>query len=373
MGETAKPDFGWKGRIGSLIRAAIRQVQQRRELALLFRHHAAPSPSAAQGVPLPRRIRRRLYARGFCPNKYSVYGFDERDDWQSFLSDKQMFMSGWIDGEYSVMLEDKLVFYLVARDLVRVPHVFLSVNNGITTWLHGGTPPGGDIFGLLERERKVVVKPVLGCGGMGISLLSVSDGAWLRDGEQVSAHEVRALVYDAGNVLVVEAIEQGPFGNKIYPGSANTMRVVTMLDPDDGVPFVAAARHRFGTDQSAPTDNVSCGGMSCAIDLETGQLGDGVPYAPAHGAQTIDRHPQTQVVFREQVVPDWPGLVDELVALSAKLPMLPYIAWDLVLTDDGLCAIEANHFTEVYSFQMVDPWLANPRIRRFFEYHGIVK
>ena len=218
-----------------------------------------------------------------------------------------------------------------------------------------------------------MVKPVLGGQGEGVSLLSAQDGAWLQDGEQITADELHTLVYEAGDVVVVEAVEQGPFGNGIYPGSANSMRVVTMLDPDDGVPFIAAARHRFGTDQSAPTDNVSRGGLSCAIDLETGRLGDGIFQAPVHGLMTTDRHPQTGVVFHEQIVPDWPALVDRALALAAKLPMLPYIAWDLVVTDTGLCAIEANHWTQVRSMQFTDPWLANPRIRRFFEHHGIVK
>ena len=372
MGRTLKNDPGRRRNIRQSVSAAVRKAHRRLKVALWFMRSAASPSNAVRQSRLPRRIRRRLRAQGFFPHKFFVYGFDKRDDWQSFLSDRQMFMSSWIDGEHAVMLEDKLRFYLMMRDLVHVPHVFLSVNQGVPTWIHGGTPPDGDILGLLERERNVVVKPVLGQTGKGVYLLSAKDGAWLRDGEQVTEGELRKLVYDAGNVIVVESIEQSAFGNRIYPGSANTMRVVTMLDPDDGDPFVAAARHRFGTDKSAPTDNVSRGGMSCDIDLETGRLGDAIFPSPLNGTRTIDAHPQTQLVFREQVIPDWPDLVDRIVAISAKLPMLPYIAWDLVLTDDGLCAIEANHWTQVYSFQTTGPWLANPRIRRFFEYHGIV-
>ena len=272
MGGTTKHEFGWKHHIGRSVRAAIRQAQRQWELARWFRSSAVSPSNAAQGGLLPRRIKRRLSAQGFFPDKYSFYGFDKRDDWPSFLSDRQMLMSSWIDGKYTVLLEDKLVFYQVMRELVRVPQVFLSVNHGIPSWIHGDIPPGGDISGLLERQRNVVVKPVLGGQGEGVSLLSAQDGAWLQDGEQITADELHTLVYEAGDVVVVEAVEQGPFGNGIYPGSANSMRVVTMLDPDDGVPFIAAARHRFGTDQSDPTDNVSRGGLSCAIDLDTGPL-----------------------------------------------------------------------------------------------------
>jgi len=373
LGETTKHELARKHRIEHSVGAAIRQAQQRWELARWFKLCAIAPSNAAQGGPLPRRIKRRLCAQGFFPNKYSIYGFDKRDDWPSFLSDRQMFMSSRINGKYAVMLEDKLVFYQVMRELVHVPQVFLLVNRGIPSWIHGDIPAGGDISGLLERQGSVVVKPLLGDAGEGISLLSAQDGAWLQDGKQITGDELHKLVYEAGDLVVVETVEQSAFGNGIYPGSANTMRVVTMLDPDDGVPFIAAARHRFGTDQSAPTDNVSRGGLSCAIDLETGQLSDATLQAPTHGTMTIDRHPQTRVVFREQVVPDWPALVDQALALAAKLPMLPYIAWDLLFTDAGLCAIEANHWTQVYSFQTTEPWLANPRIRRFFEYHGIVK
>ena len=77
-------------------------------------------------------------------------------------------------------------------------------------------------------------------------------------------------------------------------------------------------------------------------------------------------------MFRDQVIPCWAESTTALLTVAARLPMLPYVAWDVALTDLGLCVIEGNHWTEVAGFQLNRPWLDDPRIRRFFEHHGIV-
>ena len=46
--------------------------------------------------------------------------------------------------------------------------------------------------------------------------------------------------------------------------------------------------------------------------------------------------------------------------------------WDIAVLDDGLVIIEANGWTDFAIFQLKKPLLMDPRIRAFYEYHGVV-
>lgn len=54
------------------------------------------------------------------------------------------------------------------------------------------------------------------------------------------------------------------------------------------------------------------------------------------------------------------------VAVSA------YVGWDIIVTDDGYKIIEGNNYSDVNLLQIHRPLLADPRVRRFYLYHGII-
>jgi hypothetical protein len=147
----------------------------------------------------------------------------------------------------------------------------------------------------------------------------------------------------------------------------------TMLDPDTQTPFLAGAVMRIGCDKSAPVDNVSCGGLVCNIEPETGRLSKAIAgYSLDGPARRIGRHPDTGVFFEDQVIPDWESLREQTLVVAAKLPMLPFIAWDMAILDEGISIIEANSRPHLGSIQMARPLLADPRARKFFEHHGVL-
>jgi hypothetical protein len=49
---------------------------------------------------------------------------------------------------------------------------------------------------------------------------------------------------------------------RFFSGAVNTMRFLTISDPDICEPFIPAAAHRFGNRASAPVDNLVAGGMT---------------------------------------------------------------------------------------------------------------
>jgi len=55
--------------------------------------------------------------------------------------------------------------------------------------------------------------------------------------------------------------------------------------------------------------------------------------------------------------------------MAAALHFIPYIGWDLLVTEDGFQVIEANNGPDLMLFQMHGPLLIDPRIRRFFQSH----
>jgi len=120
-------------------------------------------------------------------------------------------------------------------------------------------------------------------------------------------------------------------------------------------------------------DNVSSGGMSCNIDLKTGRLGKAaIEFSMDKPFRCLDRHPETDVVFEDQIIPDWNRICDGMLALATKFPILPYIAWDVAICDGGITIIEGNTWSEINVFQTDRPLLADPRVRKFFQHHNII-
>lgn len=59
-----------------------------------------------------------------------------------------------------------------------------------------------------------------------------------------------------------------------------------------------------------------------------------------------------------------------MLDLAAKFPYMYFIAWDLVLTDRGICVIEANTSSGVNIIQL---WggQRHGELGDFYRYHGV--
>ena len=70
-------------------------------------------------------------------------------------------------------------------------------------------------------------------------------------------------------------VRQATRNELLHPATTNTVRVLTMVDPDDGSAFVARAVQRIGVRASVPVDNWTQGGLSAMVDPASGRLGRG--------------------------------------------------------------------------------------------------
>ena len=101
----------------------------------------------------------------------------------------------------------------------------------------------------------------------------------------------------------------------------------------------------MGTEQSYPTDNYHQGGAVASVDIETGEMSriTLMEAIDENGERVYyDKHPDTGVQIVGKKIPNWAEIKEQIVDLTRKLPYFDFIAWDVVLKDDGIAVIEIN-------------------------------
>lgn len=338
-------------------------------------------------VPIPLHRRLWLWRRGFSSKADVLLDLDDRDP-ASYLTEYQYQFAHDVNGRWGELTNNKLACHqLLERFDEHRPTTFGLLRRGTVTpidgpveaspSLDGGStdvaPVADRVLSRLRADGSLVLKPVYGYGGDEVHICEWRDGGPIVDGTPQSVERFEAFVEGLDDYLICERIEQAAYAERIFPGATNTIRALTMWDEAADEPFVAAAAHRFGTATSAPVDNWSRGGVAAPIDLETGELGPGAWEVSATRLERGDVHPDTGARIRETRVPNWSDVSDTVLELAASLPQLPYLAWDLVVTDDGgTYVIEVNSDPGLNTIQVHRPILTDPRVSRFFRRHGVV-
>ena len=327
------------------------------------------------GLPLPRRL--RLWRAGFLSESAVLYGSSEPGRLRDYLSDWARFQrTGDLDRPFDPLLDDKLCFWGFMRTFSdRIAPALGLVRGGrLIRFGVAGAEPVTVGLARLAGSSKLVLKPCVGgSGGVGVFVYEWREGAHVVDGVAVAADEFERRLGEEVH-LVCTPIEQAGYARAIYPDVANTIRILTMYDEEAGEAFVAAAVHRFGTRArgAAAVDNWSSGGLSAWIDPTSGRLGPGYGFPSGRELKAHRTHPDTGAAIEDVQVEGWPVVRDEIVALASGLPFLPYVGWDIVVTDEGYLIIEGNRRPDVNLLQVHRPLLADSRVRRFYERHGVI-
>lgn len=327
-------------------------------------------------VPLRRRL--GLLRNGFHSGSWNVYRLNENDRDEYVPEFHRAIYARQINGEFAQALDNKLLTYhLLGTDAERLPDLYGYVDDG--RWYAGdgsdvtARPASTVVHDHLERDGNLVIKGVIGTRGQNVLLCSIDDGRVSVNDEPVSDAAFDDRVDDLNGWIVTEHVEQAAYARDVYPAATNTVRVVTMIDPETAKPFVAAAVQRIGTERSRPLDNWSVGGLSARVDLETGSLGPAVQYPYAGDLRWFDSHPGTAADIRGVEIPGWASIRSDLLDVAARVPYVEYAGWDLVVTGPGeFRIVEVNNNTDVDLLQVHEPLLTADRVRRFYEYHGVV-
>jgi hypothetical protein len=325
-----------------------------------------------RSIPAPERV--RAWRNGFLSLTYRVCEIDRHGP-KDYVTDRMRYLrTPFLNGAYASILDDKLIFNEVFRRhagllpetyaLLRRDRVFPLTDERVASF--------DGVLRLLARRRLLLIKPTTGGGGGHVSILEQRDDGLAWNGEPLPAERIRARMSHHRDRLLQELVEQAPYAREIYAGSANTIRALCLWDEDERRPFVARAVHRFGSPRTGAVDNITQGGLDALVDRETGRLGRGARMRADGRPEWHDRHPETGARIEGVVVPRWREIVEELLAVHAEHPELPYVGWDVLVTEDGFRLLEGNNMSGLWMFQVHGPLLAEPRVRRFYQRRRVV-
>jgi hypothetical protein len=223
---------------------------------------------------------------------------------------------------------------------------------------------------LIADGGDFVIKPESDERGRGVALVRSENGRLLRrygTGERPFTIEE----YADRLTMVERRAEQAPFWRALFPGTVNTIRLLTIW-PRDARPFLAAASQKIGTSASVPADNFARGGLAAAIDIETGRMSAARMRRDVR--ERIARHPETGAPIEGVVLPGWPDLVSEILRIASGFPGDCFVGWDVFRDPAGsIVVIEANGGTaSVQIMQLQGGLLRDPRVRAFSEEIGVL-
>ncbi len=323
-----------------------------------------------ESVSLSLAHRLRAWRHGMTSQSYAWFHLCEGFP-QDYVSDYERLKGLDLLEFYDDLLQNKVIFEMAMRNYLRVPRNLGFIMHGRVFALQEAVKldSTGSLLEL-AREAPVVLKPACGAEGKGVIMLRNTGASILANGSARTVDDMQTLISSLDDYVVTEFVKQGAYASALYPRTTNTIRLLTMMDPDTQEPFIPMALQRIGTAASEPVDNWHAGGIEASIDLESGVLG------PAVGREGTDRlvshakHPDTGTQIVGAQVPYWREIKDTILRTVRLMPYLTQVGWDIAVADDGPWVIEGNGLPG--SNQELGPYLLHPRMRRFYQYHHII-
>lgn len=181
-----------------------------------------------------------------------------------------------------------------------------------------------EIRDFLQKHRQVMAKPLTGSGGKGAFVLSYT--TYQQQGNSV---------FGGGDYILEQVLSQKGFLHTVNPSSVNTLRVNTLYQ--NGHPVLLSAFLRTGK-AGQITDNVHSGGINWQINPLTGEI----QYGAAMEGDFCTAHPDSGVQMRGKRIPRFHEAIQLCFAAHDRVPEMPQIGWDVVISDDCLALLEGN-------------------------------
>lgn len=321
----------------------------------------------------------RCFKLGFLPFEYLWFGLDS-NDFRGYLPTRANYQNRRINGPYNAILGNKILFERHLKTVlsevkgVKVPDSLGYFEKGYLHSLHTDLTSGDlkTVFEILKKSD-LILKLVSGDGGVGLVCLVLTDGVYYINDEPASYERLESFFKSLDNYLIQKRLKQDGLSGRIFPGSVNTMRIGTMIDPDSCKPFIAYAVHRFGSPKSGFVDNVGQGGITAKIDINSGRLSMAHHYSKDGHMEIFERHPVTSEMICNQEIPNWQDVKRRIVGMAGQMPYLKYVGWDFVLSGDDLYVLEGNVSPGLGLVQMYDPMKNYSQAWNFFRRHGYLE
>lgn len=189
---------------------------------------------------------------------------------------------------------------------------------------------------LAKHGDAVFIKPFAGLQGRGSYRVKASrqDGKTLYfvNDEEVDLEKIRDI---SRSHLVEKLIRQSASMSRLFPGSVNTLRILT-TSTDKGVEFKACLG-LIGCGKSV-CSNRAQGGVEVRLNQDGVICTDGIMGQPP----VRTHHPDTGVRFRGYRIPEFRACVDLAIRAHETLRWIYSIGWDIAVTDEGPLIVEGN-------------------------------
>lgn len=313
------------------------------------------------------------YFNGFFPKNFVLFNLSKNDP-KYYVSDfEENFKISRINKNPQV-LNNKLVFPEIIGSFFKAPQIHALIYQG-KLLPYKPESEFTETFALqyLKSGNAIIMKPIDGDGGIGIVKVYFDSiqAKYNWNGNLIQEEELLKRFSTLNNYLVSDFVKQGEYTATLYSNAVNTIRIMSMIDPETGRPFVAFAAHRIGNDQSAPVDNCAMGGYTAPIDVKTGTMG--AASASKFSGMTKPHypiHPHSGNPIEGVVIPQWEKLKHEICELHGRLNYINYIGWDIVYAADGhFYLLEGNDQVDLKLHQVHSPLLLDSAVKKFYTYH----
>jgi hypothetical protein len=199
-------------------------------------------------------------------------------------------------------------------------------------WLDLRTSNVAELKEFVIRHGAVMAKVPDSLGGIGIAKRTATDITDYDDFYQE--------LMNGRQFVVEQLIVQHPEMSTLCATSVNTLRVISYFDGDRV--HILASVLKIGN--GGAIDNFSHGGMYTMLD------DGGRAYSAAFDGEnrTFTTHPVTGTPIVGFQVPLFDQVLQFVDTIARQIPEVPYVGWDIAVTEDGPVVIEGNYNTGVF-------------------------
>ena len=257
--------------------------------------------------------------------------------------------------EYIYLFDNKEISELICRGIgVNLPDYYGAV------W------PDMDYRTKIEetvykaKNKRIIIKPVMGQGGRDVSLAYDSDGN-IRvklENEEIGLSD---FVLKERSIMQ-EVVVQDERIARISSSSVNTVRLVTLFTRSNRA-IVISSSMRFGVG-NAHVDNWCAGGVAVGVDYVTGKL---MKIAYDKKGRRYFRHPISGITFEGFEIPHWGEVLNLAQRIQKACSFFKMLGLDVAIMPDGPILIELNPNPDiVFQEQTAGPLLKDKRVYEEF-------
>lgn len=305
---------------------------------------------------------------GFTRDQVALYDIN-RNNRYLYLSEFDWYKSRFINEPYNFVLDNKLVCVDLIKNYIKTPDTYVIKRGNVFYGYDDSAYDVSKVIDLIKKKKSAYFKPISVGKGIGIFRVDYKNKKFFVDFEEVSEDALRSVFEKKDDYFLSSCVKQASYLNNIYDKTSNTIRLITVRDKESKSIKVLYAVQRIGIKETIPVDNGSRGGLISEINLKTGELSAA---RGIHNKNVYKYHPDSNNLIEGVVVPNFDVIKKQVMAVMEKLPYLYFIAWDLLVTDDGVYVLEANSSSGVNIIQVFGG-VRNKDLGNFYREHKVIK